>query len=125
MGHIRFLFFYVICGLVAVATHYVTHRGDVTPVVGASGALAGVMAAYLRLFPMARIQCLFWFIIIIRVIEVPAMAVIVLWFVSQLMSILGDSVGNVAWYAHIGGFVAGSWLTTRWFPHQSFRFMRW
>jgi membrane associated rhomboid family serine protease len=125
MGHVRFLFFYIICGLVAVATHYVTHRGDVTPVVGASGALAGVMAAYLRLFPMARIQCLLWFIIIIRIIEVPAMAVIVLWFVSQLMSILGDSVGNVAWYAHIGGFVTGSWLTTRWFPRQSFRFMRW
>ena len=125
MGHLRFLFFYFFCGLVAIATHYVMHRGDITPVVGASGALAGVMAAYLRLFPTARIQCLLWFIFIIRFVEVPALVVIGVWFVSQLMDILGGAVGNVAWYAHIGGFIAGAWLTKRWFPYQSFRFTRW
>ena len=128
MGHGRFLFFFFFCGLVAAATHYLFHSGDVQPVVGASGALAGVMAAYLRLFPTARIQCFLWFIFIIRIVEVPALIVIVFWFISQLMNVyaslmIGD-VGNVAWYAHVGGFLAGSWLTTRWFPRQVYRFQR-
>lgn len=129
MGHVRFLLFYIFCGLAAVATHYVTHFGGLKPVVGASGALAGVMAAYLRFFPAARIQCLVWFIFIIHIIEVPALIVIVVWFIMQLSyvyaSLLGVSGGNVAWYAHIGGFIAGAWLSGRWFPGQGFRFLRW
>jgi len=129
MGHGWFLFFYVFCGLAAVATHYVTHSGEIQPVVGASGALAGVMAAYLRLFPTAKIQCFFWFIFIVQIVEVPALFVIVVWFISQLMSVysslLGVDVGNVAWYAHIGGFLAGAWLSARWFPHHRLWVSRW
>ena len=128
MGHVRFLLFFFLCGFVAVAAHFVFNSGDLKPVVGASGALAGVMAAYLRLFPIARIQCFMWFIFIIRIIEVPALVVIVVWFMSQLMSVytsmMGVDVGNVAWYAHVGGFLAGSWLTLLWYPRQSFRFLQ-
>ncbi|HEY7236637.1 MAG TPA: rhomboid family intramembrane serine protease [Gemmatimonadaceae bacterium] len=114
MGAPRFLAFYLICGLAAAATHILMQPGSPVPTVGASGAISGVLGAYLVLYPRVRINMLFIFIIIIRVIPVPAWMVLIWWFAWQLISALPqlsqvnpDVSGGVAVWAHVGGFVAG------------------
>jgi membrane associated rhomboid family serine protease len=104
-GRFRFLTFYLLCGLSAVLAHIFFNAASVAPMVGASGAISGVLAAYLLAFPRARIYTLFWFIFFIRVIPVPAVFFIGFWFIMQVASI--GSGGPVAWGAHVGGFVAG------------------
>jgi membrane associated rhomboid family serine protease len=111
MGHVRFLFFYLICGLAAALTHIALQPNSTVPMVGASGAISGVLGAYLLRFPQARVHVLiflFWFI---RVIKVPALVVLGLWFLMQVISGLSSQGvsggGGVAWFAHIGGFIAG------------------
>lgn len=102
LGHFRYLLLYLFWGIVAALSHILFNWGSPVPVVGASGAIAGVMGAYLLLFPHARIDCVLWFFII-TFVEVPAIFFLVFWFVSQFL------VYNpgVAYLAHIGGFVAG------------------
>ncbi|MCI0433490.1 MAG: rhomboid family intramembrane serine protease [Gemmatimonadetes bacterium] len=109
MGHVRFLLFYLIAGLIAAGAHIITAPNSPIPMVGASGAISGVMGAYLLLYPRIRIQTLFIFIIFIRVIPIPAWIVLVWWFVLQILSGVSVPVGGggVAFWAHIGGFVAG------------------
>jgi membrane associated rhomboid family serine protease len=114
VGRARFLVFYVTCGLVAAGTHVLVEPGSPIPTVGASGAISGVMGAYLVLFPRVRVRMLFWFIIILKVIPIPAWAVLLYWFGLQLLSGLPQLVapnpeiaGGVAVWAHVGGFVAG------------------
>jgi membrane associated rhomboid family serine protease len=114
MGRGRFLAFYLICGLVAAATHIAVDPRSPIPTVGASGAISGVMGAYLVLFPKVRVRMLFWFVIILKVIPIPAWLVLLYWFALQLLSgipeLLAPSpelAGGVAVWAHIGGFVAG------------------
>lgn len=108
-GHLRFLLFYLITGAVATGAHIWMAPDSPVPVVGASGAISGVMGAYLLLYPRIRIQTLFIFIIILRIIPVPAWFVLLLWFGLQLMMGWTEPVGGggVAVWAHIGGFVAG------------------
>ena len=113
MGHVRFLLFYLICGLAAAGAHIVTQPASPIPTVGASGAISGVMGAYLVLYPRARVNMLFFFILIFRY-SLPAWAVLIWWFVSQglmglneLNQLDRDVSGGVAVWAHIGGFVAG------------------
>ena len=110
LGHVRFVIFYLLTGLVAAGAHVFAEPGSEVPIIGASGAISGVMGAYLILYPRIRIQTLFIFVIILRIIAVPAWFVLILWFVLQLLSARVDPVegqGGVAFWAHVGGFVAG------------------
>jgi membrane associated rhomboid family serine protease len=110
MGHARFLIFYLLTGLMAAGAHVFAEPDSVVPIVGASGAISGVMGAYLILYPRIRIQTLFIFVIILRIIAVPAWFVLILWFALQLLSGMSAPVGatgGVAFWAHVGGFVAG------------------
>lgn len=109
MGHARFLFFYLMAGLAAAAAQILTHVDSVIPMVGASGAISGVLGAYLIRFPRARVHVLFIFFLFIRIFAIPALYVLGFWFLFQLFSGLG-SLGygdGVAWFAHVGGFVSG------------------
>jgi len=114
MGPARFLAFYLICGLAAAAAHVLSQPGSPVPTVGASGAISGILGAYLILYPRVRVNMLFIFIIIIRVIPVPAWLVLIWWFAVQLITALPslsqvnpDVSGGVAVWAHVGGFVTG------------------
>lgn len=114
MGHLRFIVFYLVCGLVAAAAQVVVDPSSPVPMVGASGAISGVMGAYLVLYPRVRVNMLFIFVIIIRVIPLPAWVVLVYWIGLQVVSawpgLVGgvqEPSGGVAFMAHIGGFVAG------------------
>lgn len=116
MGSMRFLAFYLACGLAAAFTHAWLNPGSALPVVGASGAISGVMGAYLFLFPRARLHMLVLLIFYPIFFQMPAVVFLILWFLGQLMSgtanlaaqqITGQDVGGIAFFAHIGGFVAG------------------
>ncbi len=112
MGRGAFLSFYLLSGLAAGALHVAFNTRSPVPTVGASGAIAGVMGAYLLLFPHARVVTLVPIFIFVQTIELPAVAFLGFWFVSNLWSGLGALVastraGGVAWWAHIGGFVVG------------------
>jgi len=112
LGTRRYVGFYLACGLVAAAAQYAIKPDSAIPMVGASGAIAGVLGAYLKLFPRARVLALIPIFIIITVRELPAVLFLAIWFGFQLLQgvgSLGISVegGGVAFFAHIGGFVAG------------------
>ncbi len=109
MGHVRFLVFYLVCGLAAVTTHMLIDTGSTVPLVGASGAISGVMGAYLLLHPTARINILIWVLIFVRIVPVPAGIALAAWIGLQVVSAAGDpgTGGGVAFWAHIGGAVAG------------------
>ncbi len=114
MGPVRFVVFYVICGLAAAAAHVLVAPASPVPTVGASGAISGVLGAYLVLYPKARVNMLFFFLIIIRVIPLPAWVVLAWWFaiqviqgLPQLSPMRPEVSGGVAVWAHIGGFIAG------------------
>lgn len=110
-GKVRFLCFYLACGFLASLAEYVSDPHSWRLCVGASGAIAGVMGAYLRLFPSARILTLLMLGIWIKVFEAPAWGLLVFWFacqvISALMTVGSGAVAGVAWWAHIGGFFAG------------------
>lgn len=112
LGHVRFLFFYLACGVAAGLVHILANPYSPVPTVGASGAIAGVMGAYLIKFPNARIVTLIWFFFV-TAIDLPAAFLLLYWFAIQFFSGFGSigysqvSKGDVAWFAHIGGFVAG------------------
>jgi len=114
LGHGRFLFFYLCCGVVAALTQAFSSYGSHVPMVGASGAIAGVLGAYLLLYPKANVHVFVWIIIFFRIVNVPAWILLGLWFAMQLMSGLARAPGDpgVAFWAHIGGFVSGIILVT-------------
>jgi membrane associated rhomboid family serine protease len=111
LGPMRFILFYFVCGLAAHALHIVSNPSSIIPTVGASGAIAGTLGAYLIAYPRARILTLMFILIFIRLTVVPAFVIIIFWFfinlVSGLTSLGGMATGGVAWFAHIGGFIAG------------------
>jgi membrane associated rhomboid family serine protease len=110
LGHLRFLIFYFLSGMAASLAHVITSPGSQIPMVGASGAIAGVLGAYLIRFPQARIQTLIFFGFFVRAVRIPALFVLGFWFILQLLyglPSLGAQGGGVAWFAHIGGFLAG------------------
>lgn len=114
MGRLRFLVFYLVCGLTAAAAQVMVDPSSPVPMVGASGAISGVMGAYLVLYPRVRVNMLFFFVIIIRVIPLPAWMVLLYWFFLQVVSGLpqlnpldAEGGSGVAVWAHVGGFVAG------------------
>lgn len=102
-----FLIFYLVTGLAATATHVAVDVGSTVPVVGASGAVSGVLGAYVVLFPRARVYTYIWILILIRTFYLPAWIFLGLWIGVQFFS-LGEA--GVAWWAHIGGFAAGAIL---------------
>jgi membrane associated rhomboid family serine protease len=111
MGRFRFIVFYLLCGALASLAHALSNDRSNIPMIGASGAISGILGAYVLLYPKARILTLFTLGFFVRLIEVPAMMVLGFWFLFQFLSALvAQGAGGVAWYAHIGGFVAGSVL---------------
>ncbi len=114
LGHFRYTIFYFACGVIAALAHAFFSPGSALPAIGASGAIAGVLGGYIILFPHARVTTLIPLFVIITVREIPAIFVLGLWFVLQLFSGVGSlgvrdaqDLGGVAYFAHIGGFVAG------------------
>lgn len=105
LGHFRFILFYLICGLGASLVHIVFNANSQVPMIGASGAIAGVLGAYLILYPNARIKTLVFLIIFIQIVYIPAAFVLGLWFILQVLNVF--SGGGVAWFAHVGGFLVG------------------
>tara|TARA_X000000368_G_scaffold174132_1_gene137309 strand:- start:2648 stop:3436 length:789 start_codon:yes stop_codon:yes gene_type:complete len=110
MGHKRFLGFYLISGICAALLQSFISPSSTIPMIGASGAIAGVLGAYLVLHPKANVNVLFWLFIFITVIKVPAFIVLSIWIVSQFFSASIGSGGGVAYFAHIGGFISGCLL---------------
>jgi len=105
MGHFRFIVFYLLVGLAASMTHVLADVNSLVPMVGASGAVAGILGAYFVLFPRANVQTLVFLIFFVTVVRIPAVVFLGLWFVFQILS--SGSSDGIAWFAHIGGFAAG------------------
>ncbi len=109
LGHLRYLVFYLFCGVAAGVIHLLTNWSSNVPTIGASGAISGVMGAYLLLYPRSKILTLVFIVLFIQFIEIPAFIFLGIWFFLQIVSV-GTSSGNaggVAFWAHIGGFVVG------------------
>jgi membrane associated rhomboid family serine protease len=117
-GHGRYVVFYFLCGGLATAMHVWSNPGSSIPTIGASGAVAGVMGAYFVLYPRSRILTLVPIVVIVRLVEVPAIVFLGVWFALQLFSGMGsllavargEAVAGVAFWAHIAGFAAGAVL---------------
>jgi membrane associated rhomboid family serine protease len=109
LGHGRYLFFYLCCGIVAALTQAFSNYGAHVPMVGASGAIAGVLGAYMLLYPNANVHVFVWIVIFFRIVNIPAWIMLGLWFAVQLASGLARAPGTpgVAFWAHVGGFVTG------------------
>jgi membrane associated rhomboid family serine protease len=112
MGKIKYFLFYILCGLIASFTHFILHRNSPIPAIGASGAISGIMAAYMLLFPKSTIISIVPIIIIPLFIPIPALIYIGIWFLGQLLSgttslMLSDTATGIAFWAHIGGFLGG------------------
>ena len=104
LGPPRFIVFYLVGGVLANLAHVVSEPSSTIPMIGASGAIAAVLGAYLVLFPRAKIVVLLWFVFIVQFIKIPAVIVLAIWFFLQVLGMGGE---GVAWMAHIGGFLAG------------------
>lgn len=111
VGHLKFFFFYLFCGVIASLIHTLFNLHSTVPCIGASGAIAGVLGAYIVSFPHARVSALFPIFIFWQIIEIPAVFFLGIWFLIQflngLASIAASDVGGVAWLAHVGGFICG------------------
>jgi membrane associated rhomboid family serine protease len=109
LGHIRYLFFYILCGVAAGLIHLFTNWGSKIPTIGASGAISGVMGAYLLLYPRARITTLILIFFFFQLVEIPAFVFLGYWLLLQLLSasLTSSHIEGIAWWAHIGGFAAG------------------
>lgn len=125
MGHIPYLLFYLGCGIAAGLAQVLFEPGSWVPMVGASGAIAGVMGGYLLLFPKAKIDILIIFIVFFRIFPIPAWIILILWFAMQFIGGMGATpeTGGVAYWAHAGGFIAGLALTVPlWLRRGGFSF---
>lgn len=125
LGHFRFLLFYLVSGIIASYAHAISSPSSTVPMIGASGAVAGVLGAYILLFPHARVHTLIFFGFFIQVIKIPALIVIGFWAIIQFVNgILSQGLlpqGDVAWFAHIGGFLTGLLTIKLWLPTRRFR----
>jgi membrane associated rhomboid family serine protease len=111
LGHLRYLFFFAACAVAAAMTHALLYPGSSVPVVGASGAVAGVLGGYLRFFPRARVRTILFFNIFVYITTLPAVALLVIWFALQVVGVQAGraipGAAQVAWAAHLGGFATG------------------
>ncbi len=123
LGHSRFILFYIFCGIVSAYSYAITNPHSLTPMVGASGAISGILGAYLLLFPRARVYTLVFLGFFITTVRIPALIVIGFWaviqFTSGLISTGLNEIGGVAWFAHIGGFLAGLITIKLWLPRRT------
>jgi membrane associated rhomboid family serine protease len=111
LGHRRYLFFYAVCGIAATLIHGVFNVNSKIPTVGASGAIAGVLGAYMLRYPRARIRVLLIFLIFVRIVKVPALTLLGVWMLLQIFGgINAQTHVGIAWFAHIGGFLTGCLL---------------
>jgi len=113
MGHARFVVFYLLCGLAAAGLQVMASPTSAVPMVGASGAIGGVMGAYVVLYPRVRVYMLLWFGFFVQTVAVPAAFMLLYWLLLQLIggaTSLGSEGGGVAFWAHVGGFVTGALL---------------
>ncbi len=124
MGGSRYLIFYLLSGVAAALLQSYLLQGSGVPMIGASGAIAGVLGAYLMLFPRARIASIVPIIFVFTIIEVPAAVFLLFWFVSQLFSGLfalqGAAGSGIAWWAHVGGFVFGMLAVGLFAPRRTY-----
>ncbi len=124
LGHIRFLLFYLLAGVTAAYAHALVSANSLVPMIGASGAISGVLGAYLVMFPQARVHTILFFGFFWQVVRVPALIVIGFWAIIQLVNglvatgLLGR--GGVAWFAHVGGFLFGLLTIKLWLPGRRF-----
>ena len=125
LGHSRFFLFYLICGLVAGVAQVFSNPNSTVPMIGASGAIAGILGGYLLLFPGAQVVTLVFFFFFLKIIRIPALLVLGFWFLIQFLHLGGGTGGNVAWVAHIGGFIAGLVLVKLFQPQPAKRRKRW
>jgi membrane associated rhomboid family serine protease len=105
LGRIRFIFFYFACGAGASLIHVLFHINSLVPVIGASGAVSGVMGAYLVLYPQEKVRTLVFLFFLITFVDVPAFVFLIVWFIFQVFYAGGGS--GIAWLAHVGGFLLG------------------
>jgi len=113
LGHANFLLFYFVCGIIANLTQVAFDPTSTIPIIGASGAISGILGAYAICFPRAKIKTLLPLFFIFTIIEIPAFAFLAIWFVYQLQSgAASQAMGGsgIAWWAHVGGFVSGALL---------------
>ena len=116
LGHFKYLVFYLMCGVMASLTHGLLNLSSQVPTVGASGAIAGVLGAYMLHFPTARIRTLLIVFIFVQVVSIPAIILLGYWILIQVLSGITEfgsrKTGGIAWFAHVGGFVTGLFLIT-------------
>lgn len=122
LGHIPYLFFYLLVGVAGSITYILATPGSQVPIIGASGAIAGILGAYLVSYPRAKVLSLLPLFFFITIVEIPAIWFLLLWFVIQVLNGFATSLNAdaVAWWAHIGGFVAGALLITLMAPNRRF-----
>jgi len=122
LGHIRFVFFYLLCGVIAAYGHAITEPSSVVPMIGASGAVSGILGAYLLLYPRAKIHTIIFFGFFVDVVMLPAGVIIGLWALLQIVNgILSKGPAgqtSVAWFAHISGFLFGLAAIKLWLPRR-------
>jgi membrane associated rhomboid family serine protease len=112
LGRTRFIIFYLLCGVLAAAGHIMTNLDSPIPMVGASGAISGILGAYVVLFPKARVKTLIFLGFFMTLARIPAWVLLGIWILMQVGNSMAMSVegGGVAWFAHIGGFIFGALL---------------
>jgi membrane associated rhomboid family serine protease len=112
LGHVKFVLFYLLSGIAAAMAFVALSPHSAVPMIGASGAIAGILGAYLVRFPDARVYTIIWLFFIIQVIKIPAIILLGFWFFLQLINsssaLYSTSAGGVAWFAHVGGFIFGA-----------------
>ena len=111
IGHFNYILFYLLCGIAATLTQVFIEPNSLIPIIGASGAISGVLGAYLIKYPKNKVTTLFIIIIFIKIVKIRAVYLLGIWFVYQMIqgyfSLGQESMGGVAWFAHIGGFISG------------------
>jgi len=122
LGHGRFVLFYLLCGTIAAYSHAITEPSSTVPMIGASGAISGILGAYLLLYPRAKVHTIIFFGFFIDVVMLPAVIVIGFWALLQVVNgILSKGLAGqtgVAWFAHIGGFLFGILTIKAWLPER-------
>ena len=124
LGHLKYLLFYLACGVLAAYSHALLNPDSTLPMLGASGAISGVLGAYILLYPRAGVWTFFFFLFFWQVLKVPAVFIIGLWIVIQVINGMLEPAhggGGVAWFAHVGGFLAGMLLITVLRPFRRYR----
>jgi membrane associated rhomboid family serine protease len=123
LGHIRFIIFYLFCGIFAAYSYAITNPSSTIPMVGASGAISGILGAYLLLFPKANVHTLVFLGFFVTTLKIPALIVIGFWaiiqFINGMISTGLREGGGVAWFAHLGGFLIGLATLKLWLPRRT------